>query len=174
MLKREQIALQVNSSLSFLDDKWDQALIGYAESGAPGRHVLPCYGYQVLKTILRDKGMSPVQMYHHINTLVNSISGDKPLMLTKYNRSSLWKTIKDKNYPRWDLLDKAIIGLGSTGWDQRGIVYSKPLCIDLLAASQTSTNQIELLDTAATITQLETSIIPICLGEYTPWFVTPV
>lgn len=175
MLKREKITDMANGAdLEFLEDSWDNALIGLAESGAPGRAVLPCYGYQALKAILKDRGCNPAEMYARLQQLINSIEYEKPLFLTKYKKKELWQIICAKNFPRWDSLDHAIIGLGKTGWDDRGVVYSKPLAVTTIMNNQSSTSENKLLETGETLRFLEAHIIPVCLGEYTPWFVTPI
>lgn len=96
MLKRERIADIAEADLVFLDDTWDQALLGFAESGAKGRTVLPCYGYQAFKAILRERGSSPVEIYIKLQQLVNGMAGEKPLVVTKFKRKELWQIIHAK------------------------------------------------------------------------------
>lgn len=173
MLRREKITEQVQADLKFLPDKWDRALLGYVERGGPGRHVLPCYGYQAAKAILKGIGYTPQAMYPTWNKTVSSMRGNKPLTLYKYNNRELWKRITEGRLPRWELLDTAIIGLGQLGWEQKGLVYNKATCVDLFVKSQTSTRS-DMLATVDAITRLETNNIPVSLGEYTPWYLTPV
>lgn len=174
MLKREKIAEIADADLVFLDDTWDQALLGFAESGAKGRTVLPCYGYQAFKAILRERGSSPVEIYIKLQQLVNGMTGEKPLVVTKFKRKELWQIIHAKNYPRWEQLDQAIIGLGKTGWTDKGIVYSKPLCITTMMNNQRTGDPNKMKEIGQITSLIDSSIVSIDLGPYTPWFVTPI
>ena len=55
-----------------------------------------------------------------------------------------------------------------------GVVYNKILCSDLLQANQSTNNSNSSQDSAQATALLEEHIIPLDLGEYTPWFLTPV
>lgn len=174
MLKREKITDIAEADLVFLDDTWDQALLGFAESGVKGRSILPCYGYQAFKAILRERGESPANIYLKIQHLINGMPMEKPLVVTKFNRKELWNIIRAKNYPRWEQLDQAIIGLGKLGWVDKGIVYSKPLCITTMMNNQSTRDLNTMREIGHIATLIDSSIIPVSLGRYTPWFVTPI
>lgn len=157
----------------FLDTFWDSALIGYAERGGPGKFVLPVYGYQAMKAVLNNKNYTPRQTYSILyKTLSQPILGRRPLLLKKYNSKTLWDRIKVENYPRWEYLDKAILGLGSANFGMQGICYNKQKCIDILqsiSSSSSDNNWRNFLDMSY---KLDNTIISISLGEKSPWFIT--
>lgn len=162
--------------LTFLDSFWDPALLGYVERGCGQRmHKKACYGYQSMKALLKSKHMSPQQLYAYINNQFNAFSfKETPLVLTRYKRVPLWDRIRENNYPTWELMNKAILGLGTVGWTCTGVVYNKILCSDLLQANQSTNNSNSSQDSAQATALLEEHIIPLDLGEHTPWFLTPV
>lgn len=171
MLKREQIEEEVSYDLKFLDDKWDAALLGYAQSGGPGRHILPCYGYQALKAIIRSSGISDgTDTYIAMQLLYNSMPIEAPLVLTKLTRPVLWNEAKSKNFMRWESLDNAVLGIGKLKYTTTGLVYSKPLCVDILA----KTSKAKGNNTVNAIHKLEEELIPVAAQRYTPWYLTPV
>lgn len=162
--------------LTFLDSFWDPALLGFVERGnGQQRHKKACYGYQGMKALLKSKHMTPEQMYAHINNQFNSFSfKETPLVLKRYKRIPLWDLIRENNYPLWESMNKAILGLGFIGWQCTGVVYNKILCSDIVQANQSTNNDNVLLDSAQATALLEDHIIPLDLGEHTPWFLTPV
>lgn len=162
--------------LSFLDPYWDAALLGFVERGNGAlRHVRACYGYQSMKALLKDKYMTPQQLYAMINKQFNDFNlKNAPVILTRYKRVPLWDHIRENNYPVWESFNKAILGLGYIGWNCTGVIYNKLLCTDILQTNQSTNNDSALMDNAHAITHIEEHIIPLDLGEFTPWFLTPV
>lgn len=159
----------------FLDEFWDPALIGYAERGGPGRFVLPAYGYQAMKALLKDKAYTPKQMYAILyKTLSKPTLGKRPLIVTKYNGSTLWNKIKEGEYPRWENLDKAIIGIGSTSFGAHGVCYLKNRCTEILQETSSSLSDNQWRNLLDTLYKLDNTIIAASLGEKSPWFVTSI
>lgn len=172
MLKREKISNELSFDLKFMDDRWDKALLGYAESGGPGRYILPCYGYQALKAILRERGYDGRDTYTALQVMYSEMPSEPPLILSKLNRTDLWKKATSNNYMRWESLDSAVLGIGKIKYTTTGLVYSKPLCIDLLARNCAATDKNTKLVNA--INKLEEELIPVEAPEYTPWYLTPI
>lgn len=175
MLKREKIKELVSVDMQFLDDKVDSALLGYAERSGRNKYILPCYGYQAIKAILRRDGAYGAGLYSKMQLLFSNMrSDDMPAVLYKMQHDELWKTINSKNLPRWDGLDVAIIGLGKIGWHKpTGVMYSVPLCVHCLSANSTDGSN-GSNSTMNAMRKLTENIIPVSLGNYTPWFLTPV
>jgi hypothetical protein len=157
----------------FLDSYWDKALIGYAERGGPGRFVLPAYGYQAMKALLKDQEYTPKQVYALLyKTLSAPVLGKRPLVVTKYNGDTLWKKIRNEKYPIWENLDKAIIGIGSTSFGSQGVCYLKNKCIDILQNTSSSLSDDQWRNFLDTSYKLDNTIVAASLGEKSPWFVT--
>lgn len=175
MLKREKIDEQVSVKMNYLSDSVDAALLGYVERGGRNKYILPCYGYQAIKAILRASGASGPVMYAKIQALFSKkYSSELPVILVKMNHTELWRTINAKKYPRWEGLDSAIIGLGKIGpHEPTGIVYNKPGCINCLTvnSSDGSDGSNAILNA---IRMMDENITPVTLGQYTPWYLTPV
>lgn len=170
MLNREKICNEIPYKLSFMDDSWDRALLGYAESGGRGRYVLPCYGYQAMKAILKAKGYDGIDSYVALQLMFREMPQEVPLILTKVSRVPLWKEAADKKFMRWEALDKAVLGIGRLKYTTTGLVYSKPLCVNILAStSKSGTNKL-----VTAINKLEEELIPVEAPNYTPWYLTPV
>ena len=175
MLKREKITELVSVDMTFLDDSMDQALLGYTERSGRNKYILPCYGYQALKALLRRNGASGASMYAELQLLFAKMhKTDMPAVLYKMNHDELWKAINGKKFPRWDGLDAAIIGLGKIGCHLPvGVMYSVPLCVQCLSMNSTD-GSTGSNSTINALHKLSESITPVSLGDYTPWFLTPV
>lgn len=175
MLKREKIAELVSVDMTFLDDKMDSALLGYVERSGRNKYILPCYGYQAIKAILRRDGAYGADLYAEMRLLFSKIhSWSMPAVLFKMKHDELWKTINSRKLPRWDGLDAAIVGLGKIG-DHRpvGVMYNVPLCVHCLSMNSTDGSN-GSNSTINAMRKLTENIIPVSLGDYTPWFLTPV
>lgn len=162
--------------MNFLHNEWDDALMGYVERAPDGdRGVTSCYGYQALKSMTNKKAKSPEEAYKMFSNLVyNTPKYNKPLIVSRLTRKALWDKIMKESLPRWEHLDKAIIGLGYAGWKLSGVVYNKNLCLELLRRDQ-SVNETNPMKIESSLREwLEESVIPISLGKHTPWFLTPV
>lgn len=176
MHRQNRVTEAADCDLQFLPKEWDAAIIGFAErGGSKTRHVKACYGYQAMKAVLKERKLSPAQVYAHIQKVFNDY-GDvtKPLLVTRMKRRPLWDAIRKNKYPIWELLNKAVIGLGYDGWNCTGVVYSKPVSATILQTKQSTNNNNQLTDLAQAYELLDNSIIPLDLGSFTPWFVTPV
>jgi hypothetical protein len=172
MLNREKITETLSYDLQFMDDRWDRALLGYAESGGPGRYVLPCYGYQAMKAILRDIGYYGEDAYVALQVMMRNMPKEAPLILTKLNRKDLWKTASDSGFMRWESLDNAVLGVGKIKYKTTGLIYSRPLCIDILSTTSAAVDRNTKLLNA--INKLEEELIPVEAPRYTPWYLTPI
>lgn len=160
--------------LEFFDSQWDSALIGYAERGGPGRYVLPVYGYQAMKALLKEKESNSKKIYALLHkTLSDPMPGRRPLVLTSCGGKALWKRISNMAYPRWEHLDKAIIGIGGSGFSQNGVCYNKSKCIEELRRITTPICENEIQEWLRLNKLIET-IVHSSLGENTPWFITSV
>lgn len=161
--------------LKFLHPDWNSALLGFAERGTEeGRYVLPCYGYQALKAIASQKTSNPEEIYKLITGAIYDAPKEKPLIVTRYNHKALWRQVRLYKYPRWQYLDKAIIGLGREGWENSGLVYNKALCCDILVGNQSTLETNPMVLKANARKTLDETIIPVSLGDYSPWFVTQI
>lgn len=159
----------------FLDSFWDPALLGYSERGGPGRFVLPAYGYQAMKALLKSKNYEPKQMYAILYKTLSSPSlGKRPLIVTKYNHKTLWKKIKDEAYPRWEHFDKAIIGIGSTNFGAQGICYLKNQCIEILKNISSASSEDQWRNFLDISYKIDNTIVTASLGEKSPWFLTHI
>lgn len=176
MSRQSRIQEMAGTDLPFFPFKWDGALIGYAVRGTvEGLYYTSCYGYQALKTIIAKQTSSPEEAYKTYGKLIFSCNApDYPLVVTRYNSRSLWKMITAKEFPRWEHLDKAIIGLGTEGWNDSGIVYNRQLCLDIMRRDQATAETNPMKITAELATRLDTEIIPTNLGDKSPWFITHV
>lgn len=172
MLNREKITEAVSCDLQFMDDRWDKALLGYAESGGPGRYILPCYGYQVMKSLLMGSGKYGGDLYVDLQLMMKDMPHEAPLILTKINRSSLWRTAEAERFMRWESLDRAVLGVGRIKYKTTGLIYSKPLCVDVLASTSAAADRNTKILNA--INKLEEELIPVEAPRYTPWYLTPI
>lgn len=172
MLIREKITDALSYTLQFMDDKWDRALLGYAESGGPGRYILPCYGYQAMKAILKEQGYDSVNTYTALQLMMRDMPDEAPLILTKVNRSAMWERANKEGFMRWDTLDNAVLGIGRIKYNTTGLIYSKPLCIDILMKN--SAAQDKNARVLSAINKLEEELIPVEAPRYTPWYLTPI
>lgn len=179
MTKREKLIAEADADLEryLLPKEVDGALLGYAERGGKGRYVLPCYGYQAIKAILKSEGFSGINLYAKLREILDYNSRvDFPLMLTKYNKRELWKIVKEGKFTRWEGLDYAALGIGSIGYNTTGLVYSKPGCVEILndTSSGLSSSESESDNIVYAIKKLEESLIPVDTGEHNPWYLTPI
>lgn len=170
MTKADRVRDLVTAPLEFLDVKWDKALLGFAEKITDtGKIVKPCYGYQALKALLKHKHY--IDAYGELRRL---ISNREVVILHKINTKSLWSSIYDSKFPRWELLDSAILGLIYSGWECCGICYNKMTVINCLTENHALKEQSEFQQEVHSTTMLESSILPLYLGEYSPWYLTPI
>lgn len=176
--EKQKEVIEICSDVSpedFLDSFWDPALIGYAERGGPGRFVLPAYGYQAMKALLKSKQYSPKQMYAMLYKTLSAPSlGKRPLIVTKYSNKALWHRIKTEAYPRWEHFDKAIIGIGSTNFGAQGICYLKNHCVDILKNISSASSEDPWRNFLDISYKIDNTIITASLGEKSPWFVTHI
>ena len=128
-----------------------------------------------MKALLKDKKYEPKQIYALLyKTLSTPTLGKRPLIVTKYNHKTLWKKIKDEAYPRWEHLDGAIIGLGSTNFGSQGVCYLKNHCIEILKNISSASSEDQWRNFLDMSYKVDNTIIPASLGEKSPWFVTHI
>ena len=170
MLRREKINEITNLSEGFLSDRWDNALLGYAEHATEGSMItVPCYGYQALKAILQYK--SPEQVYRELNTI---LSNPYAFVVHKLNNKQLWKLIYELKLPRWELLDNSIVGLLYNRCSIAGVCFNKATISNTINDTHAMTEDTIFKQAAHTSVMLETNIIPVYLGEQSPWYLTPI
>lgn len=177
MHKQKRVNETAGADLTYLPRDWDSALLGFVErGGSKNRHVHACYGYQAMKAVLlKERKLTPEQVYAHIKQVTNSLHGpDIPIILTRMKRQPMWDAIRRNKYPTWEYMNRAILGLGYAGWKCTGVVYSKSLCASILQEQQSTNNDNELQDYAQALTTIEDTLVPLDLGEFTPWFLTCV
>lgn len=165
------------SNIDFIDPLWDPALIGYACKGGDKDYLIPVYGYQAMKAVLLEKSITPQQMYSLLYRTITGVKceGKKPLLFSRYSGNSLWWKIQEDNYPRWEYLDKAIVGLGSIiGGNESGICYSKQLCIEILQNTSSSLSSNHWENYLANSYKLDNTIINVSLGDHSPFFITHI
>ena len=165
------------NDIDFIDPIWDGALIGYACRGGYKEYIIPVYGYQAMKAVLIEKGFTPSQMYSILYNVITStkVEGNSPLLFSKYSGKSLWWKIQEDNLPRWEYLDKAIVGIGSTfDGKYNGICYSKQLCVDILQNTSSSLSSNHWENYLANNYKLDNTIINVSLGDNTPFFITHI
>ena len=139
------------------DPKWDHALIGYARRA---REVLPVYSWAAARSL--DPG--------HASELLQS---DRWLLLHS-GRSwrDLWRVVQELGLPRWDQLDKAVVGFVEAR-NGHALVYSMPLAVDMLRRSQMASED-GMDPVHAAILFVENRLLPVNIGPQTSWFLTPV
>lgn len=176
MSKQSRVSNAAEHELPFFPFAYDEALIGYAVRGTEnGLYYTSCYGYQALKAVLNRKTNSPEESYKEYSKLIASRKYPEcPLIVSRWNHTILWNKILHGNFPRWAHLDKAIIGLGFEQWRESGIVYNAQLCVELLKRDQATLETNPMKVSAELYGRLNTEIIPVCLGEKSPWFITNV
>lgn len=170
MRKQDKIQSELSTPLAFLDGALDSALLGYVENA--GGEVLPCYGYQALKAVLKAQDPKPESLYRKMEKVYREMEEKRPMLLIRMSPDLLWSLIEKEGYPHWEQLGRAILGLGTAAYDKKGLVYSKPLCAQTLAGNSSADTDVKALEAA--LSKLETSIYPIHLGEHTPYYLTPV
>lgn len=153
--------------LVFLDSFWDDALTGYAET-YDGR-VKPCYVYQAAKCILKKYDVR--EKYKKLLEL--GAGDDAPLVLSLYKPKFLWNKIAAEKLPKWENLNLAIMGIGSVGYDEHFVVYSVPLCTEIMELIQTPIGT-EMENLRNIINFIEKDIVPVPLGKNSPWYVHPI
>lgn len=179
MTKREKIESELPENISldkyYLDDILDTAILGYAERGGGSKYLLPCYGYQAIKAVLKSKGYYGSKLYSKLKELL-PFSSDKhlPLILNKYNKKELWSTVRKLKLNRWEGLDSAVLGIGTIGYKNVGIVYSKSLCIEVLEDTSSGLSTMHSDDLVSSIRKLEENLVPMDVGKYTPWYLTSI
>lgn len=159
----------------FFSDEWDRAILGFAVRGGNGKLVLPVYSYQVMKAILKENFLTPRETYAMLQkTLSNTEAGHRPLLLTKYSTKALWNMITSYNLPRWDYLNKAILGIGTARDGMHAICYNKADCINILASIDSKLLETDTEDDMLirAETKLNNEICSVSLGNNTPWFIT--
>lgn len=179
MTKREKIENSLPSGVSlskyYLDDSLDKALLGYVERGGGSNYLLPCYGYQAIKAVLKEQNYSGAEMYEKMKELIPySDNVALPLILTKYKKEDLWAKIRSLKLNRWEGLNSAIIGLGTIGYRNTGVVYNKVLCVEVLEDTSSGLSSNESDDVISSIRKLEENLVPVDVGKYTPWYLTPI
>lgn len=176
MSKQSRVSDLAEHELPFFPFAYDDALIGYAvRSTEEGLYYTSCYGYQAIKAILNKRTSSPEESYREYSKLIASRKYPEcPLIVSRWNHKALWDKILHNKFPRWEHLDKAIIGLGFEQWRNSGIVYNTNLCVELLKRDQATLETNPMKVSAELYGRLNTEIIPVWLGENSPWFVTNV
>lgn len=155
---------------------WNDTLIGYAIRGGYKDIVIPVYGYQAIKALLKDKGFPPAQAYSLIHLLfTNKLDCEyQPAILYRYTSKPLWQKINNEAYPRWEYLDRAIVGLISTLDGDKGIAYSKTLCVEILQNTSSSISNNYWENYLANNYKLENTVINLSLGDKSPFFITQI
>lgn len=171
MTLKDRINEAAGMDLSYLSDRCDEFLIGYAELGGRTRTVA-CYGYQAAKAALTSRYEDPARMYVELQTVLVEAESSDVLMLTRYSRKELWRRIFEKAYNRWELMDNAVVGIGTLRNDVPRIVYNKALCVDVLLGSTAVQDTARALTDA--VTYVEDKVIGVDLGDNSAWFLTQV
>lgn len=167
-LKRERIDDLAEKALQYADDKWDKALLGYVEDHSGT--IMPCYGYQALKVLSKKYNSD----YASAFSAVNNLASEGHFILHRLNERVLWETIKAHNTPRWASLDKAILGLGKSGWTDAGVVYNRALCINIFSSMQAVSSGSAMDNYTQAINFIDNCIIPVAIGDPSPWYLTSV
>lgn len=170
MLRREKISDVINLSVGFLPDKWDSAILGFAEQATPsGMKVVPCYGYQALKAVLQYKPSA--DMYRAVQQAINDPDVH---IVHKLSKHHMWNVIYDLKLPRWELMDAAIIGVMYHRNSIAGVCFNKITCDDIIKDTHAMTEDAIFKQAAHRSVMLENNILPIYLGENSPWYLTPI
>ena len=153
---------------SFQDASFDKALIGTAQKLD---RVLPMYSWRAAKSILSEE--PPVDVYRRLQPLLES---RESLILHTLPWRELWSWATIMELPRYDQLDKAVVGYGEDSEDgYPSLVYNLPLATNLIARSQddsTISNSNQSMFSAGLF--LERRVLTLDLGYGSPWFLTPV
>lgn len=166
VVKKDVIQTIADPECSYMEDRWDSALLGFVEMAAGKDEIktVPCYGYQAMKVLLKDKHYPTI--YNDVRRAINTYDG---LILHKLNSQSMWNHILASKFPRWEHLDKAVIGVLYRGWTPVGVCYNKPMCESII--EDTHAAVVNPNNKAYTILA---SLIPLYLGDHTPGYLTPI
>lgn len=169
MLKKDIISNQMNVGGAYLNDIYDEAIVGYAERSTLELPI-PAYSSQALKSILLLTEKSPSKVYSKLTQLLSNTGS---VIVHTYPRKILWALINDNRFPVWENLNTAVIGVGRVGWGEVGVAYNKTLCIKILMGiTETLGSEIELRSNCHSF--IDTGIIPVKFVSENPWYVTPV
>lgn len=164
---RDRINDLAEKNLTYADKKWDKALLGFVEryDGT----VLPCYGYQALK-VLASTRLASDGAYK----AVMSVIGDGHFVMHKLGKTELWDVIRENRLPRWEMLDRAILGVGQLGWSDQSVVYNRALCTQVLSEIQSVSSDKKMAASSQAILFFDTCIAPVQLGPNSPWYLTVI
>lgn len=164
------------SSLSFLPDDLDDALIGYTVAANQSKP-MACYSVLKLKVTCLEKGMGSIETYKSIERLLYAEKNlRKVAVLLNLNKDATWRTIRREKLPRWANLDTGVCGIVHTSLYGHSLAYSLPACIKILdrITSEPSSKFEGLSEVESTALQhdfLAKRILPICLYPKTPVFI---
>jgi hypothetical protein len=86
----------------------------------------------------------------------------------------MWNVIYDLKLPRWELMDAAIIGVMYHRNSIAGVCFNKIACDDIIRDTHAMTEDAIFKQAAHRSVMLENNILPIYLGENSPWYLTPI
>lgn len=175
MDKQADINETADKKLTYLDSEFDQALLGFAERGGEhgGVTTAACYGYQAMKALLRSRGVNDDIMYAKLTAACNTPG---VLILYKISRNAIWDFVVENRLHRWELLDRAVAGIGRYPGKDFAVVYSRPNSALVLASAQRWSSDNGVGDGLGlqSGSMLDHTVVPVYLGAKTPWFMTPV
>lgn len=164
-MNRRKRAIELDNRIEskLLDSIWDNALLGIGYDSHT-KEVFPVYGYQVMKAMLIEKGISPIAIFE----ILKNIQSQQAIILKRINTNSMWKLVKARRIPAWEYLDKAAIAIHNDK-----LCYLSQLCEEILKASGTRIyGETEFDETLRIRQQFETNIKNADLGEQSPIFIT--
>lgn len=157
-MRRQRLETMYEEDLEFASDEFDQFIVGVACSKDRYKVV---YSWNAAKA-----GAGASEVYEGLRHLIPG----GWLLLHSWSWKTTWQLIESMRLPRWEQLDKAVIGL--TGNDNTCIVYSFPLALNEMIRAHASTLEEDLR--FSMLGWLEKRVLPVDLGPHTPWFVTPL
>jgi hypothetical protein len=153
-------------ALTFAPAKYDAALVGAAQRRT---EVKPVYSWAAAKALFH--GLAPEDGWKQLQDLLQN---DDWLVLYSCSWREFWHIVRQRKLPRWDQLDKAVVGYVEAQATELALAYSMPLATSIMARSQADSSSTGLPSNLVAALFLERRLLTADLGEHTPWFITTV
>lgn len=166
-MNRRDRAIELDDRIghTLLSHEWDKAILGIGYDSHT-KNVFPVYGYQVMKAMLLDKKLSARAVFHILSKLEDSGA----VLLKRLNPASIWKIVREKHIPAWELMDRAAIGIYNNK-----LCYIEQICKDILKSSCSRLYGETDMDEKLRIQyQFDNNIKQADLGEQSPIFITVI
>lgn len=164
MTRREKILEMEPETTGFLDDRFDELLIGSASRGPAPAGWVACYDYAAALRRVVTEASSPEVVFRRLEGVL-PFRESGPLILLPCRRRYLWDQVKDSNLVLWDHLGDAVIGTGTFGFSPEAVVYNYERVLDCLDLNQSDSEE------AVTASETFDNLLrDAWVGPHTPWF----